>query len=90
MGHRQQFVEHHKKYSKGEALARFINKTDNTNINIYRCNSGSIQYQLQPITLDACLHKSKYRHTQANIKHLDWYLTRILTHLLVLKMRQLV
>jgi hypothetical protein len=90
MGHRHKFVEHHQKHNKGEALAIFINKTDNTKINIYRCNSGSIQYQLRPIPFNACLHKSKYRRTQANIQHLDRYVNRILTHLLVLKMRQLV
>jgi hypothetical protein len=38
----------------------------------------------------ACFHKSEYRRTQANRQHLDRYFTRIFTHLLVLKMQQLV
>jgi hypothetical protein len=62
----QKFLEHHQQHSEGEDLARFINKTNNTKINIYRCNSWSIQYQLQPILIDARLHKSKSRRNQAN------------------------
>jgi hypothetical protein len=70
-------------HSKDKALARFINKTDSTKININRRNSGSIQHQLWTTPFDACLHKIEYKRTQAKIQHLDRYLTHILTHHLV-------
>jgi hypothetical protein len=59
MGCREQLLEHHQIYSKGEDLARFINKTNSTKINTYRYNSRSIQYQLRSIPINACLYKSK-------------------------------
>jgi hypothetical protein len=49
--------------AKSKNMGRVFNKTNNSEINIYCSNNGSINHQLQSIPFHTCLHKSKHRRT---------------------------
>jgi hypothetical protein len=63
MGHRTQFVEIPWNGSKIENMGRVFNKTNNSEINIYCSNYGSIYHQLRSIPFHTRFHKSKHRRT---------------------------